>query len=116
MNYYDKKMQEEQERLEREIKEIHYESPAYFLWFSVMKGCGCGSNDELMEDVWNLFEGIILKKEDSHKVIYSDNYHELIAHMLDARFLTEHGTSIGGSWGSKLGEWLYKTLKEKPNS
>lgn len=99
----------------KDYNECHYESPAHFLWFYVMHGCGCGSSEKFIKDFWEVFSKI--KEGQCHyEYIYKDEYNELIAQMLDSRGLLEHGTSVAGSWLSEEGEALYEVLKARPTS
>ena len=109
------------EKIQKDIKEFNYESPAEFLYIYMLGGCGCGHGDGLAEIAWEVFEAIATKKEDRYKIIYGDDsdgpsVNEAMAQWIDSKGLLEHGSSIGGSWLSGLGEWLYNALKEKPNN
>lgn len=68
------------------------------LWINVMGGCGCGSADELAMKSAVLLREIADKSDPTRCAIYQDECSELIAHWFDSVELTEHGTSIGGSW------------------
>lgn len=84
-----------------------------YLFVGVLGGCGCGLSKEIGEDVMLVFEAIAAGLDNtdarakSFELIYKDRYHELIAHWLDSRDLTDHGTSIAGGWLTKKGEGIW---------
>lgn len=87
--------------------EVWYPDFKSYLFTDCLGGCGCGNSDELAKDVLKVFLAIATK-DSSHELIYSDKYHELIAHMLDSAGITEHGSSVGGSWLSSKGKEVYQ--------
>lgn len=99
---------------EKEL-DCHYESPADFLWFYVLNGCGCGSSSDFKEEAWKLFEDFALDREEKWN-LYENPLRELLGHWLDSKDLIEHGTSIRGSWLNDEGKKLYETLKNNPHS
>lgn len=101
---------------QRELDECHFESPADFLYYYVMKGCGCGNGPEIAKRAWSIFLEIAEKREDRYKVIYKSMYNQTITQWLDSLELLEHGSSVGGSWLSEDGKALYQALLTKPNS
>lgn len=107
--------EKEQERIIKQIKDDYnrcgFDSDADFLWIYVMKGCGCGSRDQFQEDAYKLFMAIG-RKEATFELIYKDLYTELLAQMLDSRGLLEHGSSIGGSWLSEAGKYLFSLFNK----
>lgn len=101
----------------KDIKECSYGSPADFLWFYILGGCGCGNSDELKEKTWKVFEHFnqeIMGRD--FNFIYENETNELIANWLDSKNLIEHGSSIGGSWLTEDGKELFEQLKKKPQS
>ena len=105
-----------EEKWEKDLRECSYDSPADFLWFYVIQGCGCGSSGKFKADFWDMFGKIAKDKPDKYDFIYKNEYNELIAQMLDSAGLLKHGSSIAGSWLSDNGQKLYKALQEKPSS
>lgn len=97
------------------IAECHYESPADFLWFYIMNGCGCGSFNDFKAEAWKLFEDFALNREAKWD-LYDNPVRELLAHWLDSKGLVEHGTSIRGSWLNEQGKTLYDDLLKHPIS
>lgn len=77
--------------------------------------CGCGGDVHLGAEIgWYLF-AIRGTKEDPFVPLSEARYitgrdarfAELIAHLADAAYLTEHGSSVGGAWLTPGGEqWL----------
>ena len=97
---------------EAELNEADYENKEDFLWFNVLRGCGCGSSDELHAIAWEVFEHFS-KPHDERTVgfIYDKLEREVIAHWLDSKGnLTMHGGSVAGSWFTEEGQALYDVL------
>lgn len=96
--------------------DVWYPDFANYLFVKYLRGCGCGSADEIAEDVLKVFIALGERGDDNWnecgELIYSDKYHELIAHMIDGAGLIEHGSSIGGSWLNEEGKEVYKEYKE----
>lgn len=86
-----------------------YDTPQEYLFMSVLKGCGCGTSS-IKDDVWEVFEKIVLKDAGILETLWNDKYKEFIAHMLDGAKLIEHGSSIAGVWATQHGEDLYREL------
>lgn len=101
---------------EEDIRECYYESPAYFLWFYILNGCGCGSSDNLMELAWQVFVDFAEDREEEKLGLYDKPEREILAHWLDSKGLIEHGTSIRWSWLTEDGKELLRQLKAKPSS
>jgi len=102
---------------ERDYKECYFESKEDFLWIYVLGGCGCGSAEEISKIAWKVFEEFGKPHEERTLKIYEKIEYEIIAHWLDDKKLTEHGTSVCGSWLSDSGRKLYETLlKPIPNN
>lgn len=94
---------------------ISWDSPKGWLWIGVLGGCGCGSTEELEDLAFSLLEDFSYSGDDWDKRklnIYDDLALEVLAHWMDDAGLTEHGTSISGSWLTDKGEQVYKTIKE----
>lgn len=106
----------EKEKIKELLDTVSYDSPGEFLYIYVVKGCGCGNAATFEKDFWDMFVLIAEENPKTYETIYKDNYNELIAQMLDAAGLLEHGSSIGGSWLNETGQWLYEALKEKPSN
>ena len=90
---------------------VDYPNKESYLFTGIIGGCGCGNSEEISVDVYNLFIKIATETPDKHIAIYKDRYSELIAHIFDAKGLTEHGTSIGGSWLTEKGKAIYEEIK-----
>jgi hypothetical protein len=82
---------------------------AYYFWFDVLHGCGCGNSDVLGADAAGLFTAIA--KGCAHREIFSDHYHELMAHWFDSLELIEHGANIGSAVLSKRGKEVWAEME-----
>lgn len=88
----------------------HY-SPKEWLW-DELGGCGCGSSDELAEDVWLVLKEFATDFDKRELDIYENKVYELIAHWLNDGEFAEHGISVGGSWLTEKGKQFYQSIKE----
>lgn len=92
----------------------HYETERDALWIEVIEGCGCGSPEEAFDlahdivacfkrgpgDVWRDAEADVRRLVEANPSLAA----HLILHLLDHTDLMEHGSSIGGSWLTGMGE------------
>ena len=80
-------------------------------------GCGCLSMSiKFVRDILNCYEdeeGLYphLNLDKAKKVCGNDNITDFILHWLDSVELTEHGTSVYGSWLTEKGKALRDYLK-----
>lgn len=91
-----------------------WDSPESWFWSGVLGGCGCGSSDYLAERAIRLLKNFSLRGDDWDKrfSIYDRIGDEILAHWFNDKELTEHGTSIYGSWLTKKGERVLGVLNE----
>lgn len=83
-------------------------------------GCGCLSMSiKFVRDVLNCYEdreednlSPYLKLDKAKEVCGNDNITDFILHWLDSVELTEHGSSVYGSWLTEKGEALRDYLKK----
>lgn len=83
-------------------------------------GCGCLSMSiKFVRDVLNCYEdreednlSPYLKLDKAKEVCGNDNITDFILHWLDSMELTEHGSSVYGSWLTEKGKALRNYLKE----
>lgn len=92
---------------------VSFDSPANWLFTGILGGCGCGSSDEIADKAVAVLE-FFSREIGSRDWSFIDGENEILAHWLDSKGLLEHGSSIGGSWLSKEGEQVLKSLKEHP--
>lgn len=96
---------------------ISYNTPYEYLWNGILGACGCGWSEDLAKraykvlqlfsfsgDEWNRRNWSVYKKKDFTDLT--------LAYWLDKEGLTEHGSSIGGSWLSDKGKKIYLSIKE----
>lgn len=86
-------------------------------------GCGCLSMSiKFVRDILNCYEdeeGLSphLKLDKAKEVCCNDNITDFMLHWLDAVELTEHGSSVYGSWltekGKALRDYLKKVVEEE---
>lgn len=88
----------------------HWENKYDWLFNELIGGCACGNSEKIAEDVYKVFVSIAEERDDRYKTIYKSRYHELIAHVFDSRGITEHGSSVGGSWLTEKGQKIYNYL------
>lgn len=83
--------------------------------------CGCGEPTEAyktLQDVLSAFDTEGLTFDGSreaikvHKAMISERYWDLLIYLLDSKGLLEHGSSIGSSWLSDLGQKIVKDLRD----
>jgi hypothetical protein len=86
---------------------------AHFDSFNRLGVCGCGNPEEVLAVyhrlMWRLaekrFDGRLAEVTDGHEL-----WLDTMLYTLDAFGLTEHGTSVGGSWLSEDGERCLEVL------
>lgn len=91
----------------------HVDNPKEYLWFAVLKGCGCGRSDDFIELAWTVldyFSQDIMQRQSGF--IYDKPENELLAHWLDTKGLIDHGSSIGVSWLTEDGKQLHKVISD----
>lgn len=94
----------------------HYEKEAEALYFGQLGLCGCGCPSDIHKILIdclsannNEFECIVDYKKIVEIVKNNpETIAELILHFLDSKGLTEHGSSVYGSWITKRGEQFVK--------
>lgn len=96
------------------MQECSYDSPADFLWFYILKGCGCGSSSEFKEEAWKVFDAFANGSGFSLDM-YNNPTIELLAHWIDSKNLVDHGSSIQGSWLNGDGKKIYELLIKNPS-
>jgi hypothetical protein len=89
-------------------------SAAYYLWFDVLGGCGCGNADVIGVETATLFSAIA--KRCAHAEIFADSYHELMAHWFDSLQLIDHGSNIGSSVLSDKGRQVWAEMEKRSNA
>jgi hypothetical protein len=92
-----------------------YDNPYEWLWTAILGGCMCGSADDLAIMAYKILEMFSNSGDDWNKRSFSvyDNIHyEIIAHWFDSVEITEHGSSVGGSWLSSKGKKIFESMKE----
>ena len=94
----------------------HVDDPKEYLWFAVLKGCGCGSSNYFIELAWNVIDYFSQGFDERKSGYIYDEKHmenELMAQWLDSAGLLEHGTSVGGSWLSDEGKELHEAINSQ---
>lgn len=84
---------------------ISYDSPKQYIWIEVFGYCGC-HDDYLFDLTFQILENLYQAKLKNTAWFYeyqnvSKEYcalQELILHSFDAKEITEHGSSVRGSW------------------
>jgi hypothetical protein len=89
-----------------------WDSPFDWFWIGILGGCGCGSSEELAERAFKLLENFSHDDIDKRFSVYDKVGDEILAHWFDSLDLTEHGSSVYGSWLSPKGEKIYKNIKD----
>ena len=89
----------------------HYFNVRSAVYFSHLNLCGCGNSDDIHGLLVECMEAIEdhrpHERVEKIEVLVSENVElvaEFIMHFLDSKKLTEHGTSVSGSWATPLGK------------
>ena len=86
---------------------VSHPSKKAFLQQEVFGFCGCGNPDEAMIFIHNVLQLINQEKgwgNEMQCLIPSEGVYYFVLYTLDDKKLTEHGTSIGGSWLTPKGK------------
>ena len=91
-----------------------------FFYYEKLHWCGCGAPNMAKEVIRDYLE-VVKVKFDSNadfeekfgvKFVYDDKLLLCLAYTLDAAGLTDHGSSIGGSWLTDEGKMFLWLLKQ----
>lgn len=94
---------------------VSWETPLDWLWSGILGGCGCGSCESLAKKAWKVLKEFSMEGDDWNKrsgIVYKDQVAEVIAHWMDSKGLTEHGSGVAGSWLSDYGQEVFETIND----
>lgn len=89
-------------------------------WYNRMNFCGCGCPEETMQYVTGILTAMKERSDSGWKIDKVDEalgagkntgIYYFIMYALDAMGLTEHGSSVGGSWLTDKGTEFLKRLQ-----
>lgn len=102
---------------------VSHRSKKSYLQTEIFRFCGCGDPDSAMlfvRDMLKLLEERKGWSEEIKKELPTDGVYYFVLYMLDDKGLTEHGSSVGGSWLTDKGkevladiEWCIENEKDE---
>lgn len=86
---------------------VSHRSKKGYLQTEIFGFCGCGDPDSAMVLVRDVLKLLSERKgwgEEAKKLLPTEGIYYFILYSLDDKKLTEHGSSVGGSWLTQKGE------------
>lgn len=79
-------------------------------WYCILRGCGCGSVEDMSRDAWMVFCAYHDRDDVFRKRIHEDAGLEILANWMYSLDLIEHGASIPTGWTTALGDKVWDII------
>lgn len=110
MNKYTLKKTNDKEYMYIDQDSCSWDNIQDWIMIGVFGLCGCGHSVDIGDDVINII--ISLGNKKFQEKAWDDKYEELILHLLDSKGLTEHGSTVYGSWLTDEGKNILSIIKK----